>query len=228
MNFFPYLSTEYSQDTMVLDHIKERAFDYLKSKGLTKEDIGRVIGIFFFAKYITFLSMIPVCYRCQPLRRFIKPVTTKDYFIARRNKFNQSRFGQSINQKTKSYQHWLKQNNVENNVAEARKRMNVFMQEKRQQVEEKRAKLASTMAREPPSGWRVRLYNWTEKIAEKAAKNERWKNVAKGLHVPPKQLAYAIGEGLVFYKITSPIWMPLELYGIVKFLQWRNEKKIID
>jgi hypothetical protein len=40
--------------------------------------------------------------------------------------------------------------------------------------------------------------------------------------VPPKQLAYAIGEGLVFYKITSPIWMPIELFGIVKFLQWRN------
>jgi len=214
---------------MVLDHVKERAFEYLKSKGLTKEDIARVVGIFFFAKYITFASMIPICYRYQPLRRFIKPATTKDYFIARRNKFNQSRFGQSIGQKTKSYQDWLKRNNVENNVTEAKRRMNVFMQEKRARFEQRRATLAD-LAREKasqtsPSSWKMRLYNWTEKIADKAAKNERWKNIAKGLHVPPKQLAYAIGEGLVFYKITSPIWMPLELYGIVRFLQWRNEQK---
>ena len=213
---------------MVLDNVKERAFEYLKSKGLTKEDIARVVGIFFFAKYITFISMIPICYRYQPLRRFIKPVTTKEYFIARRNKFNQSRFGLSINQKTKSYQDWLKKNNVENNVTEARKRMNVFMHDKREKFEQRRKKLAD-LAREkasesPPASWKIRLYNWTEKIADKAAKNERWKNVAKGLQVPPKLLAYAIGEGLVFYKITSPIWMPLELYGIVKFLQWRNEK----
>ena len=212
---------------MVLDQVKERTFEYLKSKGLTKEDVGRVVGIFFFAKYITFVSMIPVCYRYQPLRRFIKPVTTKDYFIARRNKFNQSRFGMSISQKTKSYQNWLKKNNVENNMEEAKKRMNFFMQEKRTQFDQRKRKLAelaqTKKAEMPQSSWKMKLYNWTEKIAEKAAKNERWKNIAKGLHVPPKQLAYAIGEGLVFYKITSPIWMPLELYGIVKFLQWRNQ-----
>jgi len=219
---------------MVLETVKEKAFDYLKSKGLTKEDIGRVIGIFFFAKYITFASMIPICYRYQPLRRFIKPVTTRDYFIARRNRFHQSRIGQQA----KSYQDWLKRNNVdkrvEKNVVEMRRKLNVFMNEKKMQFNDRKIRLTE-MARERAaasaashaaingqSSWKMRLYTWTEKVAEKAAKNERWKNIAKGLQVPPKQLAYAIGEGLVFYKITSPIWMPIELYGIVKVLQWRN------
>jgi hypothetical protein len=219
---------------MVLETVKDKAFDYLKSKGLTKEDIGRVIGIFFFAKYITFASMIPLCYRYQPIRRFIKPVATREYFIARRNKLQHSRIAQYVRSSpvaattAKSYQDWIKRNNLgKQRVVEMRKRMQNFMNDRRAKLKTRLDEIAAARLAAPQQSttWRSRLYAWTEKIAEKASKNERWKNVAKGLKVPPKQLAYAIGEGLVLYKVTSPIWMPIELYGIVKFLQWRKKPR---
>lgn len=213
---------------MVLEQIKHRASEYLKSKGLTEADIGKVIGIFFFAKYITFISMIPLCYRFHPLRRFLKPdqvVQAREYFAMRRNRFQQSRAGQQIHTQAKSYRDWMKRYNkrTENfNVAAVKKRLSLFMHARREQFEDRRRKI---IANKPTEGWKARLYNFTERMANKAAANQRWQNIAEGLKVPPKQLTYAIGEGLVMYKITSPIWMPLELFGIVKFLQWRNRVK---
>lgn len=215
---------------MVLDRIKHRATEYLHSKGLTNEDVGKVIGIFFFAKYITFVSMIPICYRYQPLRRFLQPsnmVKAKEYFAARRNTFQQSRAGQQMRTRAKSYQDWLKKHNIDRktenfNLAGVKRRLNQFMHTKRDQFQQRKQKLLDN---KPTEGWKARLFNFTERMANKAAANKRWQNLAQNLHVPPKQLTYAIGEGLVMYKLLSPVWMPLELFGIVKFLQWRHRVK---
>lgn len=217
---------------MVLEQVKAKATEYLKSKGLTGEDVGRVIGIFFFAKYLTFFSMIPVCYKFRPLRRFLTPLNVergKAYFAARRGKVSQSRMAAAIRAKTKSYQDWMKSARVEERKHQFQNRMQLLQREARQFVaqkrEEQRKRLREKLERRgvaDENSWIARINRWTEKIASKVAANESWKTVALSLKVPPKDFAFAVGEGLVFYKLTSPIWMPVELFGIVKYLQWRR------
>ena len=218
---------------MVWEVIKEKSIGYLHSKGLTKEDVGKVIGIFFFAKYLTFLSVIPICYKFQPIRRFLKPSTyAREYFIGRRTRFQQSQVMSSINARAKSYRDWLRKNGFDERkeqgkakMAEVKKKVQRFVGSKKEQfVQQQRQSLLKQKIQDPHT-WRVRLFAWTERVAEKAEKNERWRHIAASLKVPPKLLAYAIGEGLVFYKITSPIWMPLELLCIVKYLQWKRRRQ---
>ena len=221
---------------MVFEKAKEKAVEYLKTKGLTTDDMGRVIGIFFFAKYIAFISMLPLCYKFQPIRRFWKPVGMggaggKDYFIHRRNKFQQSRVAASIAARTKGYREWLKRNEgtiseqkskFQTNVLNVKKRVTHLLQQQREDQRRKlREKLTSGV---DEKSWSVRIFRWTERVADKAAANEKWQTVAKSFKVPPKEFAYAIGEGLVFYKLTSPIWMPIELLCIVRYLQWRRRR----
>ena len=216
---------------MVLERVKERATEYLKTKGLTREDVGRVIGIFFFAKYLTFFSMIPICYKFRPLRRFLTPLNVergKAYFAARRSKFSQSRLATAIRSNSSSYQTWLKSAKVEEQRNQFRNRMQALQREAKQFVsqkkEEQRRRLRERIQNRvvDESSWSARISRWTEKVASKVAANESWKTVAQSLKVPPKEFAFAVGEGLVFYKITSPIWMPIELLAIVKYLQWRR------
>ena len=74
----------------------------------------------------------------------------------------------------------------------------------------------------------VRIFQWMERMAEKVSQNEKWQTVAKSFSVPPKEFAYAVGEGLVMYKITSPLWMSVELLLIVKYLQWRRQGQEVN
>jgi hypothetical protein len=235
---------------MVLDNVKQRGIEYLKSKGLHAEDVGRVIGIFFFAKYITFATMIPLCFKLKPIRRLLKPVNTaraREYFMNRRTRFQQGKVGSVIASKTKGYRDWMKQN--ESRILEqkkqleeqklkvgfkvqaarsklelAKKRLSQYLSQKK---EERRKRLRENIASQGSineDSWSMRIFRWTEKVANRAAENEKWRTVADSFKVPPKDFAYAVGEGLVMYKLTSPIWMPLELWGIVKYLQWRRKR----
>lgn len=217
---------------MVLEGVKERAIEYLKEKGLATEDVGRVIGIFFFAKYITFLSMIPVCHKFQPIRRLMKPIIDtqpgREYFTARRNKFQQSRIASAIAARTKGYRDWLKLrqpvlDEKKLRLLNIQKQAKQFVLQKRLEQEHK-IREREEAAASGSSSWGNRIYKWTEKMAEKVSKNEKWKTVAESFSVPPKDFAYAVGEGLVMYKITAPIWMTAELFIIVKYLQWRRQR----
>lgn len=254
LDFSYAVSFRYLHQYMVLERVKERGIEYLKSKGLTTEDGGRVIGIFFFAKYITFLSMIPLCYKLRPIRRLLRPTNTekaREYFISRRSRFQQGRVATIINSRTKGYRDWLRRNETkiqeqklkfeeqksklkvkvqaaQSKMQVAKKQLSQYMNQKKEEQKLRLMERMEAKAQDSENSWSVRIYKWTEKVANKAAQNEKWKTVAKSFKVPPKEFAYAVGEGLVFYKITSPIWMPLELYGIVKYLQWRRmrlEKK---
>jgi hypothetical protein len=210
---------------MVLDSVKEKGVEYLKSKGLTAEDVGRVIGIFFFTKYITFFSMIPVCYKFRPLRRMLKPfsVEGKAYIASRRTRFQQSRVATAISARTKGYGDWFRSSQARDRMLQLRKEAKLFVTKKKDEQRQKfRERLEAQRKGMDPTAWSTRIYNWTEKVANKVAANEKWRTVAKSFKIPPKDFALAVGEGLVFYKITSPIWMPLELWGIVKYLQWRR------
>jgi hypothetical protein len=220
---------------MVLEAVKERATEYLKGKGLTGEDVGRVIGIFFFAKYITFISMIPLCHRLRPIRRLMKPLESqgRDYFTARRNKFQKSRIASAIAARTKGYSDWLKlrqplmeerKNLIKCRVQTLQRQAQQFVAQKRAEQQERikdRLKAKNAFAKE---SWSYRIFQWTERMADKVSKNDKWKTVAESFKVPPKDFAYAVGEGLVLYKLTSPLWMPAELFCIVKYLQWRRQR----
>ncbi len=166
--------------------------------------------------------MIPVCYKFQPLRRFIKPAH-RDYWVQRRNRIQQSQVVANMRSRAKGYTEFVK------NIREKRK--DEIKRKIHQFIENKNKKLK--LNQKNPSNqsmkfisWKNRLYTWTESVAERVAKNERWKKISQDLKLPPKQFAYAIGEALVLYKITTPVWMPLELYLIVKYLQLRNQKKL--
>lgn len=223
---------------MVLEGVKERAIEYLKEKGLAAEDVGRVIGIFFFAKYITFLSMIPVCHKFQPIRRLMKPIIDRqpgrEYFTARRNKFQQSRIASAIAARAKGYRDWLKLrqpvlDEKKLRLLNIQRQAKQFVLQKRLEQEHKirdRIKARHEAAGSGGSSWGDKIYKWTEKMADKVSKNEKWKTVAESFSVPPKDFAYAVGEGLVMYKITAPIWMTAELFIIVKYLQWRRRQRI--
>jgi hypothetical protein len=165
---------------MVLEQIKHRASEYLKSKGLTEADIGKVIGIFFFAKYITFISMIPLCYRFHPLRRFLKPdqvVQAREYFAMRRNRFQQSRAGQHIHTQAKSYRDWMKRYNkrTENfNVAAVKKRLSLFMHARREQFEDRRRKDGRLVCTISPNEWLTKQLLISDgRISRKDSKSPR-------------------------------------------------------
>lgn len=200
---------------MVLEAVKTRVFDYLHSKGLTKEDIGKVVGIFFFAKYLTFLSMIPICYKFQPLRRLLKPP---------------GRIGVHMNTvlaSRASYRAWMKKHGFDEKLRQAKLARAKTLSAVKEKLRAQRLLWLSRQKKKSmdnPTNWKSKIFAWTERIAEKAENNEKWKTIAHSLKVPPKLLAYAIGEGLVVYKLTSPIWMPIELMCIVKYLQARNAK----
>lgn len=222
-----FIETLYcSTDVMVLDAVKERGIEYLKSRGLTKEDVGRVIGIFFFAKYITFFSMIPICYKFRPLRRALRPLSneSKEYFASRRTRFQQSRVASLIAARTKGYGEWFRSSQARDRMQQLQKDAKQFVSKKKDEHREKLRERIQARQAMDQSAWSVRIYNWTEKVANKIAENDKWRTVAKSFKIPPKDFALAVGEGLVFYKITSPIWMPLELWGIVKYLQWRRRR----
>jgi hypothetical protein len=211
---------------MVLDSIKERGIEYLKTRGLASEDVGRVIGIFFFAKYITFFSVIPICYKLRPIRRMLKPFSSegKAYIASRRTRFQQSRVASLITARAKGYGEWFRSSQARDRMQQMRKDAKQYVSKKK---DEQRQKLRERMqARQAidQTAWSVRIYNWTEKVANKVAANEKWRTVADSLKVPPKDFALAVGEGLVVYKLLSPIWMPLELWAIVKYLQWRRRR----
>jgi hypothetical protein len=212
---------------MVLDSVKQKGIEYLKSRGLASDDIGRVIGIFFFAKYITFFSMIPICYKFRPLRRMLQPISIegKAYIASRRTRFQQSRVASAITARTKVYGEWFRSSHARVRIQQMKKEAKQFVAKKKDEQREKlRERIEAQKKGLDQSGWSARIYNWTEKVANKVAANEKWITVAKSFKVPPKDFALAVGEGLVFYKLTSPLWMPLELWGIVKYLQLRRRR----
>ena len=212
---------------MVLDSVKERGIEYLKSRGLASDDVGRVIGIFFFAKYITFFSMIPICYKFRPIRRLLKPISAegKAYIASRRTRFQLSRAASVISARAKGYGEWFRSSQARDRMQQLRKEARQFVSKKKDEQREKfRERIKAHKQGMDPAGWSARIYNWTEKVANRVAANEKWQTVAKSFKIPPKEFALAVGEGLVFYKLTSPIWMPLELWGIVKYLQWRRRR----
>jgi hypothetical protein len=223
----PHIIYIYISVSMVLESVKERGIEYLKSRGLASDDIGRVIGIFFFAKYITFLSMIPLCLKVRPLRRMLKPISAegKAYIASRRTRFQQSRVATTITAKSKGYGEWFRSSRARERMQQLQREAKQFVAKKKDEQRQKlRERIEAQRQGMDPSGWSARIYNWTEKVANRVAGNEKWQTVAKSLKVPPKEFALAVGEGLVFYKLTSPIWMPLELWGIVKYLQWRRRR----
>ena len=212
---------------MILDSVKEKGIEYLKSRGLASDDVGRVIGIFFFAKYITFFSMIPICYKLRPLRRMLRPISLegKAYIASRRTRFQHSRVASAIAARTKGYGEWFRSTRARVRMQQLQKEAKQYVAKKKDEQREKlRERIEAQRKGIDQNGWSARIHNWTESVGNRFAANEKWQTVAKSLKVPPKEFALAVGEGLVVYKLTSPLWMPLELWGIVKYLQWRRRR----
>jgi hypothetical protein len=67
--------------------------------------------------------------------------------------------------------------------------------------------------------------HYSELYSSKLAQNEYWVSFAKLLRQDPRMFSLGLTEGLLFYKITAPITIPLTLFGVVKYTQAQREEE---
>ena len=67
--------------------------------------------------------------------------------------------------------------------------------------------------------------HYSELYSSRLAQNEYWVSFAKLLRQDPRLFSLGLTEGLLLYKFTAPITIPLTLFGVVKYTQSRREDR---
>ncbi|KAF4756687.1 hypothetical protein FOZ63_018342 [Perkinsus olseni] len=208
----------------------------LENYGLTPQDAAGVAGTFIVVKYATLAAFVPICHYAQPVRRlFWHPSrelagrVLEQYKVRNRIRgggvFNRS-LGSSNGGPLDVSSSGLVPPSARLKLAATRARQRAWMDRQREMVALRKAgwqgRFRGFKENQSTSSWGRKLFEWSDKFADRAARGWMWRSVASVFRIPPKVLAWDVAEAFLTYKLTFIFHAPLELYIIVKWFKARR------
>ena len=183
--------------------LKERLKVFIGDRfGLRPNEVASVLGTFVAAKYAVWAGFLVVGVRFRPLSRLFRAA-------APRVKAKLADRSPGLAEK------------VERQAAKVRRAKEDFQRFSGKGGAEATAAAAGPATLWEKAGARYRYY--ADKIATRIAANKAWTRFSGAMHQrDPKLFALGIAEGMILYKVTAPVSIPITLHGVVRYYKWRR------
>ncbi|KAF4665722.1 hypothetical protein FOL47_004462 [Perkinsus chesapeaki] len=212
-----------------------RLVSALENYGLTPQDAAGVAGTFLVVKYATLAAFVPMCHYLQPIRRFFWHPSRElagrmldQYRLKNRMRGPgmTQRYSGVLNGAEGGAASGLVPQSARLKLAATRARQRAWLDRQRELVALRKAgwqgRFRGFKEKQAESTWGRKMFEWSDKFADRAAKAWLWRSVADVFHIPPKVFAWDVAEAFVTYKLTFIFHAPLELYIIVKWFKARR------
>ncbi|KAF4690267.1 hypothetical protein FOZ60_000424 [Perkinsus olseni] len=188
-------------------------------------DAAGVAGTFIVVKYATLAAFVPICHYAQPVRRlFWHPSrelagrVLEQYKVRSRVRggvvLNRG-LGSSNGAPLEVSSSGLVPPSARLKLAATRARQRAWMERQREMVALRKAgwqgRFRGFKEKQSTSSWGRKLFEWSDKFADRAARAWLWRSVASVFRIPPKVLAWDVAEAFLTYKLTFIFHAPLEL-----------------
>ncbi|EER05553.1 hypothetical protein Pmar_PMAR011581 [Perkinsus marinus ATCC 50983] len=204
----------------------------LENYGLTPQDAAGVAGTFLVVKYATLAAFVPACHYVQPIRRLFWHPSRElagrmlEQYRLRSKVRGHGRSGAAVSGGGFSGGLGLVPQTARLKLAATRARQRAWLERQKEMVALRKAgwkgRFRGFKEQQSSSTWGRKVFEWSDKFAERASQAWVWRSVARMFRIPPKVLAWDVAEAFVTYKLTFIFHAPLELYIIVKWFKARR------